>query len=335
MKISVIIPSYNAGKTIEATLASVFTQTVQPDEILVLNDGSTDDTLARLEKYKDRITVLSQKNGGSARSRNHLVQAARGDMLAFLDSDDIWHPHYLERQRAILLKYPDITASFTDHFDIPNDGVPDWNAISVNAGLEPKIFDPVSFLQTYNTTTGVFGSPSFCCVKRAAIERLPGQLLHPDLNVTDDVYLFHRLALLGPIARLATKLVAYRLTSGSLSTNRLSSNALCVCAFELLASEYERAASPELKRAFRIGFSAKRRVYARSLLGVGKVGEARRQLRLAMQECANPKCVVKSLALLLLTLAPKRLQLRWPAPERVVNVARNQIGMNNQMTSGK
>ena len=57
---------------------------MQPTEILVLNDGSNDDTLARLEKYEDRITVLSQKNGGVARARNLLVKAARGDILAFL-----------------------------------------------------------------------------------------------------------------------------------------------------------------------------------------------------------------------------------------------------------
>jgi len=335
MKISVLIPSYNAGRTIEEALASVFAQAVQPDEILVLNDGSSDDTLARLEKYQDRVLVLSQKNSGVARARNRLVQAARGEMLAFLDSDDVWHARYLETQRRILQKYPEVVASFTGHLDFSNDGMPDWNDVRVDDEMEPAIYASVPFLYAYNTATGSFGSPSFCCIRKSALEKIPGELIHPEMNGTDDVYLFHRLALRGPVARLATKLVAYRLTKGSLSANRLANNGLCVRAFELLEAEYKREAAPELKRAFRIGFSAKRRVYARTLLGVGKVGEARRQLRHSLLNCWNPKSAVKSLGLLLLSLAPKRLQPSWPSSERTVNHVRNQTAMTKQVPSTK
>src|SRR5258708_3302796 len=97
MKISVVIPAYNGARTIGATLNSVLKQTVQPDEILVLNDGSTDDTAVVLEQYQN-ITVLDQENRGVAHARNVLSQQSTGDLVAFLDQDDLWHPRYLEVQ---------------------------------------------------------------------------------------------------------------------------------------------------------------------------------------------------------------------------------------------
>lgn len=328
MKISVLIPSYNAARTIEAALESVFAQTIRPDEIIVLNDGSTDDTAARLEKYKDRVRVLSQKNGGLARARTRLLETASGEMLAFLDSDDMWHPRYLEMQRRNLQIHPEVAASFTRHLDFPNDGEPDWSGVRVDDELEPSIFTPVSFIRIYNKTTGTFGSPSFCCLRKTDLKKIPGELLHPDLNGTDDVYLFHRLALRGPVSLLPAQLAAYRLTKGSLSANRLTSNGLCVRAFELLEAEYEREASPDLRRVFRAGFSAKRRVYAKTLLGVGKMREARSQLRASLMNCWSPMPLAKSLALLLVSFFPKQLQPRWPSSERVV-------GMNQYLSSVK
>ena len=117
MTISVLIPAYNAARTIEATLASVFRQTLQPDEIIVLWDGGTDDTLERIERYKDRITIARQENHGVAFTRNRLAEMSKGDMLAFLDNDDLWHPKYLEVQCALMRKHPDALASFCGHVD--------------------------------------------------------------------------------------------------------------------------------------------------------------------------------------------------------------------------
>ena len=335
MKISVLIPCYNSGKTIEATLTSVFAQTVPPDEILVLNDGSTDDTQARLDKYKDRVMVFSQKNSGVARASNRLVNAASGDMLAFLDHDDIWHPKYLETQRSILQKYPEVVAGFTGHFDFPNNGVPDWSATSMDNKMEPVIFDSVSFLYAYNKATGLFGSSSFCCIRKSALDKFSGEPFHPELSRVQDSYLFQRLARLGSVAHLALKLAAFRLTEGSLSSNRLASLEIEVYGFELLLTEYRREATPELQRAISWGFAAKRRQYARTLLGAGNVREARRQLRLSLWNCHNPKSAAKSLLLLLLSVAPKRLQPRWPSSERAVNPACNQTGTTKQLLSGK
>ena len=320
MKISALIPSYNAGKTIEASLASIFAQSVQPDEILVLNDGSTDDTLARLEKYKDRVLVMSQKNSGVARTRNRLVQTAGGDILAFLDADDIWHARYLETQRRILQNHPEVVASFTGHLDFPNNGVPNWGEVRVDdeIEMEPVIFAPVSFLYAYNKATGLFGSPSFCCIRKLALDKFSGEPFHPDVSRVEDSYLFQRLARLGSVARLAARLVAYRLTMGSLSSNRLASLEVEVRAFGLLQAEYTRETSSELQRAIAWGFAAKRREYAKTLLGAGNTRKARSELRRSLIGCIDPKSAAKSLGLLLLSLVPKSLQPRWPSSERVV-----------------
>src|ERR1035438_3408854 len=105
MKISVIIPAYNAAATIKATLEAVLSQTVSPHEVLVFDDGSTDNTADLLESYKPRVTVFRQSNQGAAHARNFLCAQARNDMLAFLDADDIWHPRYLEVQQRLIERH--------------------------------------------------------------------------------------------------------------------------------------------------------------------------------------------------------------------------------------
>src|ERR1035438_3553301 len=110
MKISVLIPAYNASRTIRATVESVFGQTVQPNEILIMNDGSTDDTAAVLQSFTSRVTVLHQVNQGVASARNELVARSQGDLVAFLDADNIWHPQYLEAQRKLATAHPDAVA---------------------------------------------------------------------------------------------------------------------------------------------------------------------------------------------------------------------------------
>ena len=88
--ISVIIPAFNAERYLAAAIDSVFDQTLQPDEVIVVNDGSTDRTAAVLVGYGDRINVIAQPNGGIAVANNRGVAAASGSFLCFLDADDLW-----------------------------------------------------------------------------------------------------------------------------------------------------------------------------------------------------------------------------------------------------
>jgi glycosyltransferase involved in cell wall biosynthesis len=101
--VSVIIPAYNAATTIESTLCSVLNQTYTNLEVLVVDDGSKDETPLLVHRMIDvdhRVKLLRKANGGVSSARNHGIQSARGEFVAPLDADDLWHPEKLARQLA-------------------------------------------------------------------------------------------------------------------------------------------------------------------------------------------------------------------------------------------
>jgi glycosyltransferase involved in cell wall biosynthesis len=106
--VTAIVPTYNYGRFVTQAVESVLAQTYPNVEILVVDDGSTDDTRERLRPYADRIRYIYQENQSVAAARNTGIQAAKGDLIAFLDADDLWHPHKLEVQVRYLTDHPSI-----------------------------------------------------------------------------------------------------------------------------------------------------------------------------------------------------------------------------------
>jgi glycosyltransferase involved in cell wall biosynthesis len=106
--VSVIIPNYNYAQYLSYTVESVLAQTYQNIEIIVVDDGSKDNSLEVLGRYKDRIIVIPQSNAGVAAARNTGIERSRGDYLAFLDADDIWKEDKIARQIDIFLNDPSI-----------------------------------------------------------------------------------------------------------------------------------------------------------------------------------------------------------------------------------
>jgi glycosyltransferase involved in cell wall biosynthesis len=105
--ISVVVPAFNAAETIERALASIAAQTLQPREVIVVDDGSDDATLQVLAAYQGlpdgtSLTVLSQNRAGAGAARNRAVAAATGEYIAFLDADDDWLPGHLEAGMKLL-----------------------------------------------------------------------------------------------------------------------------------------------------------------------------------------------------------------------------------------
>lgn len=100
--VSVIIPTYNRADLIRRTIENVFEQTYKDFELIVVDDGSTDNTLQRLAAFGDRIRVITQANAGAAAARNQGAEVACGEMIAFQDSDDLWLPGKLEKQVKVL-----------------------------------------------------------------------------------------------------------------------------------------------------------------------------------------------------------------------------------------
>jgi GT2 family glycosyltransferase len=111
---SVIVPTYQAAETVADAVASVLAQTTPAHEIIVCDDGSTDDTAAALEPYLDRITYLWHGNEGAAAARNRGIRAASGEFVTTLDSDDVWLPRYLEAVGMLAAARPDLDLLSTD-----------------------------------------------------------------------------------------------------------------------------------------------------------------------------------------------------------------------------
>jgi glycosyltransferase involved in cell wall biosynthesis len=113
-RVSVVIPAYNAAATLPETLASVFAQTFTDYEVIVVDDGSTDGTPALLASHGERVRVLRKVNEARpSTTRNVGAKAARGELVAFLDADDRWHPEKLARQVALFAANSHLGLAYT------------------------------------------------------------------------------------------------------------------------------------------------------------------------------------------------------------------------------
>lgn len=120
-KISCIIPTYNSARFIAETIDSVFAQTVGMYEVLVVDDGSTDDTKSVVDSFEGRVRWLRQENSGPGAARNNGVRNTTGDFIAFLDSDDIWTPDKTEKQLARFAARPELGVCFGELFNFRTD----------------------------------------------------------------------------------------------------------------------------------------------------------------------------------------------------------------------
>jgi len=135
--VSIVIPAYNAAGYIAATVDSARAQDYKPKEIIVVDDGSTDATAAICARYGRRIKYIKQKNAGPGAARNRGIEAARGELIAFLDADDAWLPGKLTRQVRLMRAKPRPGLSFTDFLFEREPDQPPVRAFS----LSPQLYD--------------------------------------------------------------------------------------------------------------------------------------------------------------------------------------------------
>lgn len=116
--ISVVMPVHNGAEYLVPALDSLLAQTVAPAQIVVVDDGSTDATPDILDRYRDRILTVRQSHAGCAAARNLGVETCRGDLITFMDCDDVMHPRRLELSRAALESNPgtDLCIHFVENF---------------------------------------------------------------------------------------------------------------------------------------------------------------------------------------------------------------------------
>lgn len=120
LSVSIIIPTHNRWPMLGEAVDSVLAQTASDHELIVIDDGSTDGTARRLQDYGERLTVLAQNRRGVAAARNLGVSRSAGRYLAFLDSDDLWHPRKLQRQLDFMEQNPDVEICQTGEIWIRN-----------------------------------------------------------------------------------------------------------------------------------------------------------------------------------------------------------------------
>lgn len=204
--VSVIIPSYNRGHLLTRAIDSVLAQSVVPSEIIVVDDGSTDDTQARLVPYAGRIRCFIQDNRGVSAARNRGLREASGELIAFLDADDVWHPLKMELQLAAFEARPDLGLLGTGQFDWPAEAFP---AVGLD---DPGPLIPVTWWQlavkNHLTTSSVVA-------RRRALDLAGG--FDTMMQGPEDRDLWLRVAEVAPIAHLGRPLTGYRIVPGSIS----------------------------------------------------------------------------------------------------------------------
>jgi len=121
--VSVIITAYNVGRFIRQAIFSALDQTLRGIEVIVVDDGSTDDTAAEIARARDpRLRIIRQSNQGASQARNAGLEAARAPLVAFLDGDDYWRPEKLEKQARFMAVHPEIDLSFVLCTVVDEDG---------------------------------------------------------------------------------------------------------------------------------------------------------------------------------------------------------------------
>lgn len=105
--VSVVIPAFNAAAYIQDAVETVLAQSYRPLEIIIVDDGSTDDTVERVARYADQVVLLRQSNRGPGAARNLGVSRATGQIIAFLDADDLWPAERLKNMVELMLRHPE------------------------------------------------------------------------------------------------------------------------------------------------------------------------------------------------------------------------------------
>ena len=122
VRVSVIVPAYNASDFIGEALDSIIAQTLDEIEIIVVDDGSTDHTAEIVKSYGSRVLYIWQENGGCAMARNRGIRASSGECLSFLDADDIYTPDRIARQVEFMERHPHDDLVFCDYLNFDDKG---------------------------------------------------------------------------------------------------------------------------------------------------------------------------------------------------------------------
>ena len=256
--ISVVIPTYNCRPFIKNAIYSVLSQTLLPLEVIIVDDGSTDNTCEMVNIFGGLVKYVFQENQGISGARNTGIRLACGEWIALLDADDVWHRQKLEIQSAILESHPTIGLLATELYTMDMDGVPLSEpppARVISFGLET-----ISLLQLLEQSCY---APSTVIFKKTLAESLGG--FSTQLRASEDMLMWWMIAAQKQILKIDAKLVGYRIHSSSVSFQ-----------YQLMANNKKKGGPPCLRihhsarKFFPVALHGTGPSFLRSECGVGK-----------------------------------------------------------------
>jgi glycosyltransferase involved in cell wall biosynthesis len=263
--VTVIIPTYNRSHIVTDAINSVLAQTLKNFQLIIIDDGSTDNTRNVLATYQGKVEYFYKANGGASSARNVGLRMAKGKYVAFLDSDDIWHSERLEILVNFMEHNGSYSAVFTDCESIDGDG----NMIDTTrfgelfSGGEPSL---LFFLEH------MFSGFACMCIRSVLLE--VGEF-DETLRTAEDIDYALRLAAHHRIAHIPTPLLKIRRSVGSLNSHVFTGNRVVVL-------RKFKQSHPELARQYRgainAAFARVHLSYGEDLLWTRRIGEGRGQL---------------------------------------------------------
>lgn len=212
-KVSIIIPAYNSSRFISEAIKSIFNQTFKDFEIIVIDDGSTDDTKDVLKPFIHQIQYIFKENGGVASARNVGIRMSKGKYIAFLDYDDIWLPNKLELQVQILDTCPQVGLVHTDNLFLINNETSSHTCkskIKDKKLLSGRIFKSLLMQKFFLTCSTVM-------VRKVCFDKVG--LFDISLPPADDFDMWLRITKEWDCAYIDIPLVKYRIHSSNISRN--------------------------------------------------------------------------------------------------------------------
>lgn len=208
--VSVVIPNYNYARYLRQAIDSALAQTYPRVEVIVVDDGSRDDSVSVVEGYQQRARLLRQQNCGVANARNRGAQASGGEYLAFLDADDYWLPEKLERQMALFEQDPELGLA---HCGVEEFSDQQGALRQRREGMEGWVAHDLALFER----AVILGGGSGLLVPRALFEEVGG--FDERLSTSADWELFYRLAARRRVGFTPEVLVKYRMHNSNMHAN--------------------------------------------------------------------------------------------------------------------
>jgi glycosyltransferase involved in cell wall biosynthesis len=201
--VSVIIPTHDRAKFVDLAVGSVLSQTYPRIEVIVVDDGSTDNTWDVLKKYEGKIEYVYQERSERSKARNHGFRHSAGEYICFLDSDDLWLPTKIEKQVEVLNENLEVGAVYAGVQFIDKKGDPCGAEIVWDAPKRQALYED---LMTHNVITGTTSSVMF---RRSCLNRVG--LFDESMNTCEDLELYLRVARSFKLHKIDLPLVKFRI----------------------------------------------------------------------------------------------------------------------------